>query len=255
MTAKRMWLLNCGWIGVESSLLMYRRSFGVRQVVPVTATIVETDEGYLLFDTGLNIEAVADPEGALGSKAETIVELDEDHGILAHLAALNISTSDVRWLTNSHLHWDHTGGNKHFEQSEMLIQREELRFAGDPDEFVAQIYMADQYGVPIAPNVIDGDYVVADGVGLISTRGHTPGHQSLLVALESGTTVLCAGDAAYSDANVAEAWPPGNAWSMPDAYRSLRRLAFARNFAAVELVIGHEPALWKRGGERIREMS
>ena len=136
----------------------------------------------------------------------------------------------------------------------MLVQREELRFATAPDAFVAQIYLQKQYALPETVTVIDGDHVVTDGVGLISTRGHTPGHQSLLLKLASGRTVLCAGDAAYSAANIAESWPPGNAWSMPDAYRALRRISFERDFAGAEVIIGHEPSLWQRSGNRVREI-
>lgn len=255
MSVERMWLFNCGWIGVESSLLMYRQDFGTRQVIPVTATLLDTSEGYFLFDTGLNVEAVTDPDGALGVKAGTVVDLDEGHGIVAHLDSLGLGLGDIRWLSNSHLHWDHTGGNKHVQPDEVLVQREELRFALDPDAFVEQIFMPSQYALPENPTVIDGDHVVTDGVGLINTRGHTPGHQSLLVRLKSGRAVLFAGDAAYSDANLTESWPPGNAWSMPDAYRAIQRMSFERSFAQTELVVGHDAALWERGGERIREIS
>ena len=254
MTVERMWILNCGWIGVENSLLMYREGFGQRQVIPVTANLVQTDEGYFLFDSGLNVAAVTDPEGALGAKAATLVDLDEGHGILAHLESLHIDVGDVRWLANSHLHWDHTGGNSHLTGAQMLVQREELRFALEPDAFVSAIFLRQQYGLPEAPTVIDGDYVVTDGLGLINTRGHTPGHQSLIVRLPSGRSALCAGDAAYLQANVDQAWPPGNAWSMPDAYRSLRRIAFLRDFARTELLVGHDPALWERTGPRVREI-
>lgn len=254
MSVGRMWLLNCGWIGVENSLMMYRQGFGDRRIVPVTATVVETDEGYLVFDTGLNADAVDDPEGALGPKAGALVEFDEGHTLLAHLDTLGIAASDVRWLANSHLHWDHTGGNKDLRPTEVLVQREELRFANDPDDFVAQIFLKDQFALPQQVTEIDGDFVVTQGVGLINTRGHTPGHQSLLVRLDSGRRVLCAGDAAYTTANIDEAWPPGNAWSMPEASRALRRMAFERDFGAAEIIVGHDEALWERTGERIREI-
>ncbi|MGM7668954.1 N-acyl homoserine lactonase family protein [Microbacterium sp. A93] len=254
MTVERVWLFNCGWIDVEGSLLMYRQDFGNRRTIPVTATLVKSTEGYFLFDTGLNVDAVTDPDGALGAKAGALVDFDEEHGILAHLDSVGIGPSDIRWMTNSHLHWDHTGGNACIDADEVLVQREELRFAHDPDAFVSQIYLQKQYGLPEDVTVIDGDHVVTDGIGLISTRGHTPGHQSLLVRLPSGRTILCAGDAAYSHANVDESWPPGNAWSMPDAYRSLRRMGFEQNFTNAELVIGHDPDLWSRDGERIKEL-
>lgn len=254
MSVQRMWLFNCGWLGVENSLMSYRQDFGSRRIVPVTATLVETTEGYVLFDSGLNVEALSDPEGALGAKKDTVVDFDEGHGILAHLDSLGLGASDVRWLTNSHLHWDHTGGNKHLKPQEFLVQREELRFAQDPDAFVSAIFLETQFALPENPTVIDGDYIITDGVGLISTRGHTPGHQSLLVRLPSGRTVLCAGDAAYAQSNLDECWPPGNAWSMPDAYRALRRMNFERDFAGAEIVIGHDTELWDQDGDRIREL-
>lgn len=254
MSVQRMWLFNCGWLSVEQSLLSYREGFGSQRIIPVTATLVETDEGYVLFDTGLNVEAIADPESALQHKASAIVDFDEGHGILAHLESVGLGPEDVRWLTNSHLHWDHTGGNTHVRPQEFLVQREELRFAQDPDAFVEAIFLASQFGVPEEHTVLDGDTLITEGVGLISTRGHTPGHQSLLVRLPSGRTMLCAGDAAYQQSNLDGPWPPGNAWSMPDAYRALRRMNFERDFSGAEIVLGHDEELWDRDGERVREL-
>lgn len=254
MTAEKMWIFNCGWIEVENSLIMYREEFGKKQIIPITAILVKSIDGYLLFDSGLNIDVLEEPSRTLGLKAKTIVEFDEDHGIQAHLSAVGVNPGDIRWLVNSHLHWDHTGGNAHVAPKEMIVQREELRFSMNPDLFVEEVYLKSQFNLQGNLTIIDGDYVVTNGIGLINTRGHTPGHQSLLVRMPSGSIYLGVGDAAYCQENISKSWPPGNAWSMPDAHRAIQHLSFISNFYGAELIIGHDPNLWKRGGPRIREL-
>lgn len=254
MAARQMWLFNCGWLYMDASLVMYRQGFGQRRKVPVSAALVETDDGYVLFDTGLSPAAATDPDGALGEKAAVLADLDDGHDIRAHLDSLGLSPGDIRWVANSHLHWDHTGGNEFFGASSIVLQESEFRFACSPDPFVSQIYLARQYDLTRDFELVRGDHVICDGVGLVETRGHTPGHQSLIVDLPGTGRVLCTGDALYCRANLDRPWPPGNPWSMPDAYRSIKRLAFLRDFLETRIIIGHEPAEWPDPAARVRRL-
>jgi N-acyl homoserine lactone hydrolase len=245
MAARKLWLLDCGRLMVDRSILTYRRGMGESQEIPVTAAVVETDEGYLLFDTGLNTDALTDPVGALGEKAGVVSSLNAEDDVRARLQAVGVSPDDVRWVVNSHLHWDHTGGNRHFPNAEFVLQREEWRFAFDPDLFVSPVYLRQQYDLKREYTLLHGSQEIAGGVAVINTRGHTPGHQSLVVNLPDRGYVILTGDALYCPENLDELLPPGNAWDMREAFRSMTELLFWRNYLGADVIIGHGPALWK----------
>jgi N-acyl homoserine lactone hydrolase len=243
MAAKKMWLLDCGRLVVDGSILTYRRNMGESVVIPVVAALVETDDGYVLFDTGLDPEAV-DNDAILGEKAQVVSALTGQDDIRQRLASVGVSADDVGWVVNSHLHWDHTGGNRYFPNAEFVLQREEWRFARSPDRFVAPIYLEHQYDLDRSYRLLDGSSEIVDGVAVINTRGHTPGHQSLVVNLPDSGYFIVSGDAVYCPENLGEMLPPGNAWDMREAFRSMSELLFWKSYLDAEVIVGHDPGLW-----------
>ena len=87
--------------------------------------------------------------------------------------------------------------------------------------------------------------VFGDGsVRLVSTPGHTPGHQSVVLRCGRGE-VLVVGDAAYTEAELrGEARPI----LVRDGHlhrRSLREIAeYRRQTPDALLIPGHDPAFW-----------
>ncbi|RGC70369.1 N-acyl homoserine lactonase [Micromonospora sp. MW-13] len=106
----------------------------------------------------------------------------------AELAAAGIDPADVRTVVLTHLHTDHVGwavtgpaGTPWFGNADYLLQRAELDALRSVDPgldagLVAPLRAADQL------RVLDGDTPLTPGVRVLSTPGHTPGHQSVLVA-------------------------------------------------------------------------
>lgn len=95
---------------------------------------------------------------------------------------------DVGLVINSHLHWDHCGGNRLFPHCPIVVQRAELGFARAPSGPVRGGYMANHFDVAVTYRPVDGDQEVAPGVRVLATHGHTPGHLRGLGA--RGATVL-----------------------------------------------------------------
>ena len=99
---------------------------------------------------------------------------------------------DVACVINTHLHFDHCGGNRLFHGVPIHVQRRELEAAREPNytipewvEFQGAAYVE-----------LDGLAEIVPGVRVLPTPGHTPGHQSVLVDTEDGLVVV-ADDVAY----------------------------------------------------------
>ena len=95
-------------------------------------------------------------------------------------------------VVNTHLHFDHCGGNRRFAGTPTYVQRAELEAAVAPD------YLEEWVRFPGATYVeLDGDAQLFDGVSVLSTPGHSIGHQAVVVGTDEGTVVL-GGDVTYS---------------------------------------------------------
>ena len=102
---------------------------------------------------------------------------------------------DVRLVVNSHLHFDHCGNNMLFAGVPIFVQSTEYRARHEPNYTIPE--WVDFEGAEYA--VVDGDVQVAQGVRVMSTPGHSPGHQSVAVDTTDGVVAL-AGQAIYSKA-------------------------------------------------------
>ncbi|MDE3026626.1 MAG: MBL fold metallo-hydrolase, partial [Acidobacteriota bacterium] len=100
----------------------------------------------------------------------------------------------VAVVVNTHLHFDHCGGNRRFAGVPIHVQRRELADArADPDYTIPD--WVDFDGAAYVEH--DGEAEVLPGIRLLPTPGHTAGHQSVLVEAAEGP-VLLGGDVAYS---------------------------------------------------------
>ncbi len=117
------------------------------------------------------------------------------HDSLVHrLAQLGCAPADVTYVVNTHLHFDHAGNNDLFGDARLFVQREQWEFARDNPDFPAFCWDLPQWDYVL----LDGETAVVDGVRVLPTPGHSPGHQSVVVRLpEVGTVILC-GDAVMS---------------------------------------------------------
>lgn len=134
------------------------------------------------------------------------------------LGAVRIDTSSIVGVINSHLHFDHCGQNPLLYGTDVpfFVQRPEV------DEVERDRFYTDQAWAlpPVAQRrLIDGDFEITDGVTILSTPGHTPGHQSVLIESAVGRVVL-AGQAVWELGEfVEERATASNVFS--DAYHDL----------------------------------
>ena len=188
-----------------------------------------------------------DPKG--WSTLPKLIVYHLDKSITGQLAEIGLKTSDITYIAISHTHGDHIGNVVLFPNSTVLMQRAEYTWISSPDganDNVNQLKALARklLGTPKQLQLLDGDTdVFGDGsVTMISTPGHTPGHQSLLVHLKNSGFIILSGDVVHSEENFAKNMVPSlntdNAASIASMDRVRRMMATYQ----AKLFINHDKA-------------
>jgi glyoxylase-like metal-dependent hydrolase (beta-lactamase superfamily II) len=104
------------------------------------------------------------------------------------------------------------------------------------------IYVRADFDHDLDWHQLEGDHDVFDDGRLIvlSTPGHTRGHQSLMVRLDSGQTVILLADAAYLLAKMRQRAIPGVVWSPDAMVSSWERIEALEREHAAMLIATHD---------------
>ena len=241
--------LCTGSIELDRASMLSDLAPGQPWTVPVMSFLVDHPRGRLLFDTGVHCQARLDPVGRLGPERvkRLTVKSKEGDDAVPQLARLGLKPDDVRYVANSHLHFDHCGGNEFFPRATFLVQRPELDAARRPGFVPGYSPSPIDFEHPLDYQMLDGEHdVFGDGaVVLIPTYGHTPGHQSLFVRAGKQAQMVCASDACYTRDNMDRDVLPKILWDasvMRDSLATLRKL---RDQAGATMFYGHDPAQWQ----------
>lgn len=216
----RIYALHCGGdLSDWATFDPFDERVGTKAYNPYFMYLVRHPQGNLLFDSGVHPQLRTDPVARLGPAAAAFqVQMTEADTVPGRLASIGMTPSDVDIVVQSHLHFDHAGGLEWLKHAPILVQREELGFAFDPPVYQELIYVHADFDHGLNWQELDGDHdVFGDGrLTILSTPGHTRGHQSLMVKLGSGQTVILLADAAYLLQKMRERALPAVVWS-PDA--------------------------------------
>ena len=243
MSEVRLFALTCGWL--TGSLGGFLAGENGRLRVPVPCFLIDHPQGKVLFDSGLHPEAQTDPAARLGVAARLFdVEFGADEDVARRLAALDVDPGAIRYLVNSHLHFDHTGGNAMIPNAQLIVQRLEWEAGQDPDLARRNFYDRKDYDTGHDVRLVSGEHdLFGDGrVVCLPTYGHTPGHQSLRVRLDSGDVVLTA-DACYLRRTLEALHLPAVVHDEQLMLASLHRLRALRASGA-RIFYGHDPEFW-----------
>jgi len=201
--------VNLGFMELDMSLLSNRaENAGVTYQCPALAYILETSEGRILWETGLSARATEEwlPEW------QEVVGLDKvtpEAFIERRLAEMGLGPDDFRYVVMGHLHTDHAGGLRIFEDAgaEIVVHEDEYGYVMAMEEDKANFFSKVDWAFLGEKNptlVTDGGTDLGPDVRLIHVPGHTPGQMAMQVRLENTGTVLLTSDALYVHDNYAE---------------------------------------------------
>ena len=217
--------------------------------LPIPAYVVEHRHGLLLFDTGLHRDLVHSADRIGSSAAMFTARVTDEETLGPRLEAAGFDPSAVGLLANSHLHFDHVGGNVELANARLLIQEAEWRAGHHPKLIEHDVYNPADFDLGHDVEQLDGEHdVFGDGsVVLVPTPGHTAGHQSLRVLTDGGPVLLTA-DACYFRRSLDELAVPAFGFDLDQQRETLRRIG-AMEAAGATLVFGHDPDQWTDIGE------
>jgi glyoxylase-like metal-dependent hydrolase (beta-lactamase superfamily II) len=205
--------------------------------------LVEHDVGPVLIDTGLGNkekQKFLQIYGVENAGRTGPTQLEDA------LRQVGVEADDVRYVINTHLHFDHAGGNTYreavgtterrndgrdggatavppfrpsdelgarvsFPNAKYVVQRGELEFAAQANERTAASYLAHNFQPLSAAGrwqLVEGQVEILPGIQLVPTPGHVPHHQSVLIS-DSGDTACFLGDLVPTAAHVPLPWIMG----------------------------------------------
>jgi glyoxylase-like metal-dependent hydrolase (beta-lactamase superfamily II) len=239
-----LYAMTCGRLEGALAELMEGGEGVVR--LPIPAYLIEHEKGRVLFDSGMHPDCQRDPAGRLGAGLARRFRFDYRPGeeVSAQLEAIGRDPARVDILINSHLHFDHVGGNALIPNATVLIQKPEWEAGMDPDSAALRGFNRRDYDLGHKVKTLEGEHdVFGDGsVVVFPTYGHTPGHQSLRLRLASGEVVLAA-DACYFCRTLQERRLPARVYDRAAMHRSLETLARLQAGGA-RIFFGHDDAFW-----------
>jgi N-acyl homoserine lactone hydrolase len=193
LTSPRLYVLDCGTIiSNRPEVFGLTRDDVFNPNFSDPCFLVMHPKGILLFDTGLMDAQVGRPiyENMVGFEGQL-----KTKSLRGELANIGVTASMITYLAISHSHWDHVGNGNDYAGSTWLARKPEYEVMFGPN---ANATAKKNYDALANAKIqyIDGDHdVFGDGsVVLLSTPGHTPGHQSLYVKLTNAGGVVVSGD-------------------------------------------------------------
>jgi glyoxylase-like metal-dependent hydrolase (beta-lactamase superfamily II) len=235
-------MLNLGWMTAPAGLWRQGDEEPERPLrLPVPAYLIETGSERILVDTGLHPDAVTDPNTRYGEgTALGHFGLEQEEGL-----AEQVDLSTVTRLVLTHLHFDHAGGLALIPKSvPVVLQRAEWEAAHDRVGVDRNFFQpADYAEVPSNLTLVNGDHdLLGDGsVMLLSTAGHTTGHQSVRI----GDLVLGA-DVVLFASGLDDLKFPAFGADQDAQVKSAERLRKLRD-AGLTIQPGHDPGVLAPG--------
>ena len=233
---EKLYVLNCGE-GTAGDLSRWTPGLNEGKSMDFVDTcyLIKHTQGWFLWDTGIADAVAAMPNG-LAPADPKAVTWRRPKTLAAQLEQIGVKPSDIKTMGVSHTHPDHIGNVEMFPQATLYVQKAEYDWPGTNNE--------PRFKPSHPVELLSGDKdVFGDGsVTVLSTPGHTPGHQSLLVKLPKTGAVVLSGDAVHFRDNWDNRRVPSMNANKELSAASMQKIADTLDKEKAQLWINHDKA-------------
>lgn len=217
-----------------------------RIALGINPLLIMTGADNILVDTGIGDK--------WDDRSRSIYAIDRTTTLTGSLAAAGLKPSDITVVINTHLHFDHAGGNTFidpkgalkpaFPNARHIVQRGEWEAANAPNERTRASYRQDDF-LPVMKEglfeLVEGDAEVARGVSVFRTSGHNRDIQ--LVRISSGeSSAVYLSDIIPTVAHLRYPYIMGYDLFPLDTLRAKKEILERASRERCLLVFGHDPA-------------
>jgi N-acyl homoserine lactone hydrolase len=240
---EKLYILNCGE-GTAGDIS--RWSPGVNEGKSMdfvdSCYLIKHAQGWFLWDTGIP-DAVATMPNGLAPADPKAVFWRRPKTLAAQLDQLGVKPADIKAMAISHTHPDHIGNVEMFPSAMLYVQKAEYEWPGANNQ--------PRFKAEHPVTKLEGDRdVFGDGsVTILSTPGHTPGHQSLLVKLPNTGAIVLTGDAVHFRENWDNRRVPSINADKEQTAASMQKIADTLTKEKAQLWINHDKA--QRDGQKM----
>lgn len=218
---------------------------------PVPAFLIESDYGYVLYDTGCNPDCMGvDGRWPLEFQNRVPFQGDETTTVMYKLKELGISPKDIKTVILSHMHNDHAGCVEYFPEAKFIVHKDEFQAAihayATHDYMSSYIWkdMDSWIRTKMNWNFIEkdeGNYRIFPGLTILNLGpGHARGILALKIDLKNTGTVILTSDAVYCGINYENDIEPGVIFDTAGWRRSTRYLKKVAEESNAKVWYGHD---------------
>jgi glyoxylase-like metal-dependent hydrolase (beta-lactamase superfamily II) len=200
----KLYILNTGYLETDKNNVVACAAIGTYDKphisnewikLPVMAFLIEAADGYILYDTGSNPEAM---NGYWQHALQQIYPLYQkpEERLENQLKLCGVKPEDIKTVVLSHMHLDHAGNLQLFPHATVYVPKLEFMAAQaqvrlNPDPNTHGGYVKGDMDRPVKQYVmVEDDFELVPGIEVINLPGHTPALLGLVLHLPSGVVIL-----------------------------------------------------------------
>ena len=214
--------------------------------MPIWVWVIETPTGNYLVDTGETTDFFNQDhfkiksEDYVNRKILQIKTAEHLH-IDQQLKTVGLSVDQIDAVLMTHLHVDHTDGIRLFPKQAFIVSQRDwekpfgVPLSTLPKWFKPQLIQHQTTDLPFA-----GAHAIAPNLSLLSTQGHTLGHQSVLLEVD-GYHILFAGDTTFNEAQLLQNEIGGINLDLKSSRKTLQNIQKLSQLTALIYLPSHDP--------------